>query len=298
MPGSLSGKNCPLPVPTTTRALLERYDGLLLDLYGVLVDAGGLLPGAREFLDELERWRTPFAFVSNDASRSTATYVARFAAWGVNVEPHRFVTSGSLLPAYVADRQLAGARVAVLGTKDSEAFVREGGGVVVPVRAGMEIDALAVCDDAGFAFLDGLELSLSAVVRAIEAGRRPTLVLPNPDLVYPKSPGELGFTAGTMALMIEAALERRFPGANLVFDRLGKPEPHLFTAAAKQLGIAADRLVMIGDQLETDIAGANAAGVPSALLAGSISRWTQRDEESTVGVERGQPDWLLESLSL
>jgi HAD superfamily hydrolase (TIGR01450 family) len=278
------------PSPIRTSDLLDRYDGILLDLYGVLVDASGLLPGARDFIAELERQRKPFAFVSNDASRSTQTYVERFGTWGVRVTPDRFITSGSLLPAYFAANHLAGARVAVLGTSDSEAYVREGGGTIVPVRAGMELDALVVADDAGFAFLDGLEFSLSAVVRAIEAGRRPALVLPNPDLVYPKAPGELGFTAGTMALMIEAALARRFPGANLVFDRLGKPEPHLFTAAAKQLALAHDRLVMIGDQLETDIAGANAAGVPSALLAGSISRWT---DNQTSGAT---PSFLLAKL--
>jgi HAD superfamily hydrolase (TIGR01450 family) len=280
-----------VPRSTTTRALVAEHDGLLLDLYGVLVDASGPLPGAKELLAELDMRDMPFAFVTNDASRSTETYVERFASWGIRVSRDRFVTSGSLLPGYFAAKKLAGARVAVLGTPDSEAFARAGGGEIVPLRAGMEIDVLVVADDAGFVFLDGLEAALSAVVRAIEAGRRPSLVLPNPDLVYPKGGSELGFTAGTMALMIEAALERRFRGAGLAFDRLGKPEPHLFTTAAAQLGIVPDRLVMIGDQLETDIAGANAAGVPSALLAGSISRW------SGAGITAAPtPTFLLDTL--
>jgi 4-nitrophenyl phosphatase len=114
------------------------------------------------------------------------------------------------------------------------------------------------------------------------------LVLPNPDLVYPKGPGELGFTAGTMALMLEAALERRFPGANLRFDHLGKPEPHLFRAGAARLDLAIDDVVMIGDQLETDIAGANAAGCASALLHGDISRWHPSRKVA--------PSWLLDRL--
>ncbi|HSD87403.1 MAG TPA: HAD-IA family hydrolase [Kofleriaceae bacterium] len=282
----------PSPSPTTTRQLLDRYAGVLLDIYGVLADGTGRLPGAAELISELEHRRLPYRLVSNDASRSVETYVARFASFGLRVDGSRFVTSGSLLPGYLQSRDLAGTRVAVLGTPDSEAFVRAGGGVVVPIERGMDLDVLAVCDDAGFAFLDGLEYTLSAVVRAVEAGRRPTLVLPNPDLVYPKSPGELGFTAGTMALMIEAALARRFPAANLVFDKLGKPEPHLFTAAAHQLGLPPDQLVMIGDQIETDIAGAAAAGCDSALLAGAISRW----EESLASHARATPTWLLEKL--
>jgi ribonucleotide monophosphatase NagD (HAD superfamily) len=226
--------------------------------------------------------------VSNDASRSSATYAARFASLGLDVAPEHFVTSGSLLPGYIRNHGLAGTRIGVLGTEDSAAFVREGGGIVVPIARGCEIDALAVCDDAGFAFLDGLEWALSAIVRAVDAGRSPALVLPNPDLVYPKGGGELGFTAGTMALMLEAALARRCPTAKLAFTHLGKPEPDLFLQASAQLGIPRERLVMIGDQLETDIAGAIAGGCDAALLHGHVSRW---NEVATV-----EPTWLLDRL--
>jgi ribonucleotide monophosphatase NagD (HAD superfamily) len=285
-------KHAAVPDAITTRELLDRYDGILLDLYGVMLDASGALPGARELLDELARRGKPYAFVSNDASRSTATYLRKFADIGLPVDPARahVITSGSLIPGWFAARGLAGARTCVLGTEDSVEFVRAGGGVIVPLSAGMEIDVLAVCDDSGFEFLPGLEWALSACIRAVIARRRPALLLPNPDLLYPKGGGELGFTAGAMALLLEAGLARRFPHERLVCDRLGKPEPHLFTAAAQQLGIAPDRLVMIGDQLETDIAGASAAGVPSALLAGSISRW----DATTPGAH--VPTWLLEQL--
>ena len=273
------------PGSTSIAALIDRYDGLLLDAYGVLVDARGPLPHTGALFAELARRGTPYAIVTNDASRSARTYARRFAAFGVPAE--RIVTSGSLLPVYFRSRGLVGARTLVLGTEDSCDYVRSGGGVPVELEPGLELDALAVCDDSGTPFLDGIELALSAVVRAVEAGRRPALVLPNPDLLYPKGQGELGFTAGAMALLIESALKRRFPGQRLVFDRLGKPEPHLFAAAADRLDIAPHRLVMIGDQLETDIAGAAAAGIPSALVAG-ISRW---DASSAVA-----PTYLLATI--
>lgn len=260
----------------TIGALLDEYEGILLDAYGVLVDGSGALPAAGPLLRELDRRGKPFAIATNDASRSTATYVRRFAGYGIAIAPERFVTSGSLLPAYFRDRGLAGARTLVLGTSDSFDFVRDGGGVPVEVVPGIEVDAVAICDDSGTPFVEGIEIALSAIVRAMDAGRRPALVLPNPDLVFPKGGGELGFTAGAMALLVEAALARRFPTAGLVFDRLGKPEPHLFVEAARRLGIDRTRLVMIGDQLETDVAGAHAAGIATALLAG-VSRWDARD---------------------
>jgi ribonucleotide monophosphatase NagD (HAD superfamily) len=259
------------PTPTTISALIDRYDGVLLDAYGVLVDARGLLPGAEALLAELARRATPYAIVTNDASRSAASYASRFAAHGVAIDPARVVTSGSLLPAYFRDRRLAGARTCVLGTADSIAYVRDGGGAPIALAPGMELDALAVCDDAGTPFVHGVELAFSAVVRALDAGRSPALILPNPDLIYPKGDGEYGYTAGAMALLIEAALARRFPGRALRFDQLGKPAPGLFIEAQRRLGVT--RVVMIGDQLETDIAGARAAGIDAALLAG-VSRWS------------------------
>ncbi len=269
----------------TTGELLDRYDGVLLDVFGVLLDASGALPGARELIAELTRRGKPFAIVTNDASRSPATYVERFARLGISVGEDRIVTSGSLLPARL--RRLGdGVRTCVLGTEDSLAYALAGGVVPVALAPGMEIDALAVCDDDGFDFLPGVELALSAVVRAVEAGRRPALILPNPDLVYPKGGGELGFTAGAIALMIEAVLARRFPAQRLVFEHLGKPEPYLFSEAARRLGVS--RLVMIGDQLETDIAGARAAGLDAALLAG-VSRWD--------GSHAIEPTFLLERLA-
>jgi HAD superfamily hydrolase (TIGR01450 family) len=276
------------PRPTTIAELLAHHDGVLLDAFGVLVDGSGALPGAPALIAALERRGTPYAVVSNDASRSRETFARQFASFGMAISPERFVTSGSLLPDYLRDRGLVGARTCVLGPEDSHDYVRAGGGVPIVPHEGMELDVVAVCDDAGFPFLDGMEQALSAIVRAVEAGRSVALVVPNPDLIYPKSAGELGFTAGAMARLLELGLERRLPHAGLAFDRLGKPEPHLFTTAARRLGIAIDRLVMIGDQLETDIIGAAAAGMASALIAG-VSRWSP-------GTAGAAPTYLLATL--
>lgn len=262
------------PTPATMRHLLDQHEGLLLDAYGVLVDVAGPLPGARELIDLLEREGKPYAICSNDASRSPATYERRFASAGLKIPAHRIASAGLLLAGYYQQHGLTGARTAVLGTADSRELVAAAGGVVVPIRAGMDIDALAICDDEGFDFREALDLVLSASVRAVSAGRPLALILPNPDILYPKSEGELGFTAGGMACMIEAGLARKFPGQPPRFDRLGKPGPELLRFAHRHaLGdVPFERLLMVGDQVETDIAAAAAAGLPSALVDG-VSQW-------------------------
>jgi HAD superfamily hydrolase (TIGR01450 family) len=263
--------------------VIDRYDGVLLDAYGVLNDARGALPGARELIASL---RVPFAVVTNDASRLPSTCETRFAAMGLPIAADRIVTSGSLLAPWLRAHGFAhaSARVMVLGTDDARAYVASAGATLAPLDERAEIDVLAVCDDAGFDFLDGIEAALNAASRALDAGRPLALVLPNPDLVYPKGAGTFGFTAGAIALLIEAALLRRHPDAPR-FAHLGKPERHLFDAAAALF--PSRNLLMVGDQLETDIAGARAAGLDTALLLGAaaVSRRIDRSIAPTHVIE-------------
>ena len=64
------------PLSVAISELLDRHAGVLLDAYGVLVDARGALPAAAPLIAELERRALPWAVVTNDASRSPATTTA------------------------------------------------------------------------------------------------------------------------------------------------------------------------------------------------------------------------------
>jgi ribonucleotide monophosphatase NagD (HAD superfamily) len=198
------------------------------------------------------------------------------------------VSSGQMLAPHVAAAGLAGARALVLGTVDARAYAAGAGLEVVTPADDAVIDALVICDDAGFDFLPGMNAAVTAGVAALDAGRRLALVVANPDLVFPRGPGALGFTAGTMAAMVEAVLRRRYP-APPAFVALGKPAPTIFAVARARLGDP-PRPVMIGDQLETDVAGARAAGIDAALVAG-VSVW----RDGAVAADRA-PQWLLDRL--
>lgn len=266
--------------------VLDRYDAVLLDAFGVLVDGTGALPGAAALVAELGRRQVPYLIVTNDASRLPSTVAGRFRRFGIEVDAGDVLTSGQLLAPYMRERELTGARCLVLGTEDSQRYVADAGGEVCPIDPDADYDLVAVCDDEGYPFLEGVNATVSAIFRRLDAGRAMHLVLPNPDLVFPAGGGRFGFTAGAVALLFEAALARRYPERQLAFDRLGKPHRPLFDAAIARLGTR--RLLMIGDQLETDIAGARAAGLDAALLVTGVSRW-----HPTHAVE---PTYLLESL--
>jgi HAD superfamily hydrolase (TIGR01459 family) len=279
-----------LPVSASARELCDRYDGFLLDAFGVLVDGRAALPGAAAFLAELARRGLPYSIVTNDASRRSETNAARFRRFGLDVEPERFLSSGDLIAPHFAAHGLAGARCLVLGTDDSRRFVTDAGGHVCPIDPAGTYDAVIVCDDDGFPFLDGMNAALSVLFRAFDAGRDIHMLLPNPDVVYPAGDGAYGFTSGAIALLLEEGLARRYPERRPKFIRLGKPYRPLFDEAARRLAAqGATKLIMIGDQLETDIAGALGAGLDAALLATGVTRWSEPRDVS--------PTYLLDRLS-
>jgi HAD superfamily hydrolase (TIGR01450 family) len=252
---------------TTLDALLERYDALLFDAYGVLVHGEGIMPGARETVERLKRIGKPHFLVTNDASQLPESAAARFRRFGLPVDPEAILSSGSLLKPYFDKHGLKGARCGVLGPADSERYVQQAGGRLVRVEA--DFDVLVVADETGYPFLPKVDATLTSLFRHIDKGKPIRLILPNPDLIYPSGEG-FGLAAGSIALLLEAALQRRYPNRqDLSFVRLGKPEPHLYQEAMARVG--SENVVMIGDQLETDIAGANAAGIDSVLLVTGVS---------------------------
>ena len=252
----------------TIDALIERYPVLLFDAFGVLIHGSGPLDGAAGLIDRLNGIGKPYYILTNDASKLEATAARTLQDYGLDVPPERIIPSGALLARHFASHNLAGARTAVLGPADSAAFVERAGGRVVPPTEPFEV--LVIGDESGFPFLETVDAVLSALIARLDRGEAVHLVLPNPDLIYPKADRGFGIASGSLALLFEAALALRYPDRPPArFVRLGKPYPAIFEEAARRSGTR--DMVMLGDQLETDIRGANAFGIPSVLVATGVS---------------------------
>lgn len=265
------------PAPTTVDDLLGRYDFFLLDAYGVLVSGTGALPGASAFLHRLLRAGKPYLIVSNDASRSPDSSQARYEKMGLPISADRILTSGQLLGDHYARAGLVGAETIVLGTEDSYEYVRAAGGVVV-APGDDSARVVVVGDDDGYPFLDTVNEVISVLLRRMARGLPTALVLPNPDLIFPMRPGAFGITAGAIAALIELVLRVRHPDGAGHFVPLGKPHAPMFEAAARRLGNPdRRRIVMVGDQLGTDILGANRFGIDSVLVETGIARVVDLD---------------------
>src|SRR5262245_49366822 len=158
-----------MAAPARMSELLDRYDAFLVDAYGVLNDAGGALPGAVELAEELARRGKRWVVLTNDASRLPETVAARLRRFGIPVEADQVVSAGTLLGPYFAARGLGGRRTICLGTDDSRALVRGAGGVVVePGDRSAPVEVIVAADDAGYDFLEAIEQTITAAVRALD----------------------------------------------------------------------------------------------------------------------------------
>lgn len=272
----------------TFEAVSRRHRAVLLDAYGVLVDAHGAIAGAAEGVSRLEAEGIPYLVVTNDASRSPERASSRFQKLGIPIGPERVLSSGMMIARYVDAHGLRGATAVSLGSGDSERYVREAGLDVIDLDANHVPDVVALCDESGFDFLPTMNELLSALLRADDAGRKVHLLLANPDLLYPQRAGYFGFTAGSLAVMLEAALALRCE-TPAGFVALGKPATMIFEEAVTRLGTR--DAVMVGDQLHTDVAGAKAAGLAAALTTTGITSAEAARRSKT------PPDYLLNGLA-
>ncbi len=283
---ALSELHCPLVNATT---LVDLYDFFLLDAYGVLVHATDAITGAGYFLDAIGIAKKEFMVVTNDASRLPENSAKRFADFGLKIKAEQILTSGSLLAPFFATRGLAGSRCMVLGPEDSFEYVRLAGGEPISPSLDASFDVLVICDDAGYPFLETMDMILSNLFRHYDLGKSPVLILPNPDVIYPKGGGAYGYTSGGAALLIETAVAQRYPQERAGFVRLGKPFGPMFREV-KRLA-PGKNMIMVGDQIETDIIGARSAGIDAALVDTGIAKW-----ESTMVEESRAPTYRLTGL--
>ncbi|MCP4448852.1 MAG: HAD hydrolase-like protein [Myxococcales bacterium] len=267
-PLPLSQISCP---KTTALTLLERYDYFLLDAYGVLVHTSGAMGGAADFLKAILDAGKGFKVVTNDASRLPSTAASFYQGYGLGVEPEQVLTSGQLLKPFFKTTGLVGARCMVLGPEDSFTYVRQAGGEPIEPDADTKMDALILCADAGYPFLKTMDAILSNLCRHFDRGEIPKLIVPNPDVIYPSGESGFGFTSGAAALLLETALAQRYPQMRPTSSRLGKPFGPMFREVQRQC--PNQSLLMIGDQLETDIIGARTQGIDAALVDTGVTRW-------------------------
>lgn len=255
--------------------LADAYDGFLIDLDGVVWRGEDEIPGVAETIITLRSEGKKVIFITNNAALSPREYAVKLMRHRIPTEPNDIVTSAHAVVDHLRDSGIRRDDRIYLVAAEGLAHVLRARGYE-PTKDPEGAVALVVAWDPKLTYDDikvAADLARSGVL----------FVGANRDVTYPSGDGLLPGTGAILAA-IEAASGRR---ATVV----GKPKPTLFRYALECSETPSDRTLLCGDRPDSDIAGARAAGIPSALVLTGV---TTPDRVSDVSHE---PDWVMDDLS-
>jgi HAD superfamily hydrolase (TIGR01458 family) len=243
--------------------------GFLFDLDGTVYQEGRAIPGAAEALEELRRHGYPFRFTTNTTRRPRRVLAEWLQGMGILASPEEILSAPAAAARWLRDRGIR--RVQLLLNEatfeDLAGFeITDRNPEVVVVGDLGESWTFPLLNQAFRNLMDGAELL------AIQRNR------------YWKTNGGLSLDAGPFV----AALEY---GSGKTATLVGKPSPAFFEAAARDLGLSADRIAVVGDDLESDVAGARAAGMIGVAVR--TGKYRPQDEERA----RETADVVLDSIA-
>ncbi len=240
-----------------------RFKAVFLDSYGVLKNYKGLIKGAQESINFLRSNGIAIRILTNDASRSQYQQVQSFAKLGLtNIELHEVITSGMMAKNFLQQKILRG-KIAYLGTENSASYILQSGLEHISVK---DIDLDAIDDIAAFVFLDdeGFDWNydINKTVNLLRRKNIPVIVA-NSDKLYPVSKRDVAVATGGLAKLVESMLNKKF-------IHFGKPDSQMFMYAFDELNkfgtFTKNEILMVGDNLNTDILGGNKFGVKTTLV--------------------------------
>jgi NagD protein len=245
--------------------------GFLIDMDGVIYRERQLIPGAERFINSLLDRNVPFAFLTNNSQRARRDVAMKLSRMGIHVDETHIFTCAMATARFIAAQKPSGT-----------AFVIGEGGLTQALHK----NGYAIVDDdpdyvvVGEGRTFNMEI-VEAAVRMILRGSK--LIATNIDPNCPTSHG-LRPGCGAIVAMLETA-------TGLKAFSVGKPSPVMMRAARKELGLATDETIMIGDTMETDILGGVSMGYRTALvLTGS----TRREDLKRYAY---RPDFVLDSIA-
>lgn len=218
------------------------HDAALVDLDGVIYRGPEVIAHAPESVSQARSGGMAIMFVTNNASREPEDVAGQLTRLGIPAAPDEVVTSAQAAGALLAAELPGGSPVLVVGGVGLRTAVREAGMLIVESAAE---DPAAVVQ--GFSPDVGWR-QLAEAAYAIQRGA--WHLATNVDRTLPNEHGLAPGNGALVGAVVDAT--GRTPVS------AGKPEPDMFRLAADRIGAASP--VVVGDRLDTDLAGARAAG--------------------------------------
>lgn len=232
---------------------LDGYEAVLLDLDGTVMRGAQPVAEAPDVVKELRQAGRVVQFMTNNASRAPAEVARQLVTLGLPADPEDILTSGQVAASLLASLLPVGSAVLVVGTAALVTAVESVG--LQPVHLASDQPAAVVqghSPETGWA-------QLSEACLAIRGGAK--WVACNVDRTLPTERGLLPGN-GAMVAALRAATDREPAVA-------GKPARSMLDTAVERIGL--QHPLVVGDRVDTDIAGARAAGLDALLVLSGVS---------------------------
>ncbi len=240
--------------------LTPKIKSLILDMDGVLWKADAPIGNLPAVFDHIRTRGLKVAFATNNGTRTPEQYVERLALFGVQAEPWQVVTSALGVAHLLSQKFPAGTPLFVIGESGMLQALRAKGFALLSVEEAEKAQAVVMGVDHGINYAKMSEATL--LVR-----RGVPFYATNPDKTFPTPRGEIPGAGAWISVIVTAT------GIEPVIA--GKPAPFLLDLARERLETGKDETLVVGDRLETDIAGGQAAGCPVALVLSGVSTRAQ-----------------------
>jgi 4-nitrophenyl phosphatase len=225
--------------------------GVIFDMDGVLWHDNTPLAGFDDLFAWLRESGIPYAFATNNSSKTPQAYVQKFADMGIPDVPSACIFTSAVATAqHLQSRYMAGTRLFVLGMAGIRTALDEAGFDLTEDEAQVP-QAVVVGIDFHMTYA-----RLKQATLHIRNGA--DFIATNADKTYP-TPEGLAPGAGSIVAALEAATDQQA-------EVIGKPARPIFDLVLKYLDTPASNTLMVGDRLDTDIQGGRDAGMKTALL--------------------------------
>lgn len=254
---------------------LPNIKGLILDMDGVLWRHDEPIGDLPAIFQAIQDQGLKVILATNNGTKTVDEFFSKIRRFGVTLEDWQVISAAQAAAIFLAEKYPEGCTVYAVGTPSLTQILEDAGLTVISERS-EEVQVVVAAMDIGLTYekIKDAELLVRSGCEFIGT---------NPDATYP-SPEGLIPGAGTVIGAIEIASGRK---ATII----GKPEPLLYQMALRRLRLKPEETIGIGDRLETDILGAQAAGIHSAFVLTGASTLEQAQQMAT------PPEIIAESLS-
>jgi 4-nitrophenyl phosphatase len=242
---------------------LPKYiKSLILDMDGVLWKADTPIGDLPAIFDCVHARNLKVAFATNNGTHTPGQYVERLSRLGVTIESWQVITSALGIANLLTQRFPSGGPIFAIGGPGVLTALKENGFDLLSIEDAKHAHAVVM----------GIDLQIN-----FEKMREATLLVrqgvpffaTNPDKTFPTPRGEIPGAGAWVSVIVTAT------GMEPIYA--GKPAPYLIDLARQRLGTEKEETLVVGDRLETDIAGGQAAGCPCALVLSGVSTREQAE---------------------